>query len=729
MALRMHSLDGGRLYFERETGTQVRLTGPAYASERRRAPAFVQIGLTNRCNLACSFCFRDKSLTSAWTAAELLAWAQRLDALGVLELGFGQGEPLVFPEFPALVRTLARETQLAIHFTTNGLRLDEATLDELDEVYGEQGVGQLRLSWYDDNAPLARARLLARRKVRFGVNLLVTPARLDALAEQIDTLAELGCRDLLLLSYNGPEAALHLDPAHDRRLAAIVLAAHARHAGHALALRLSVCFGARLPEVPQLHLGAANDDCGAGEDFLTIDSQKRALACSFHGGARPVDSPEAAIAIWREARARREHAGLRGCARSPLARVGRAKATPAPLATRTSSSAIAWQAYASNHSSSFTLVGEFSTLAKSAEYVEHIEGLLRRCAAAHAGAREHGTPVPATLAELLGWSPDRSPAAFLVKPEELTFHRPDTILAGGRRVIVHDDSTLRSFELFEHQLLRGHGRVVTTGGYRHDPDLAFGLAPGEALPTLRARLGPSCHEFEVYRGRVYGLVHAHAIDTVARLLREFPRSIASVPGREASLAQVLARPREPLQARKHRIEWAYFASLDPERWHAGIDELRRDTAGLLAARDWPHPFRMPTKLDAYPLLGGTIVRSEGAPFPSALQNLFGVYRSALVDHPRVRLRLSVNHDEGAERPLGGLTPAQVEMLSRPGSLYVAQAYATYVDILPRKPAPTFAQLDAMVGDIRRLNVEVMAEHPLAHAIALIDADLDEQTRT
>ena len=128
MVLRMHALDGGRLYFERESGVQVRLRGPAYASERRRAPAFVQIGLTNRCNMACSFCFRDKSLPSTWTHAELLDWAKRLDALGVLELGFGQGEPLVFPDFPALLRTLARETTLALHFTTNGLALDDAML-------------------------------------------------------------------------------------------------------------------------------------------------------------------------------------------------------------------------------------------------------------------------------------------------------------------------------------------------------------------------------------------------------------------------------------------------------------------------------------------------------------------------------------------------------------------------------------------------------------------------
>lgn len=722
MVLRMHALDGGRLYFERESGVQVRLRGPAYASERRRAPAFVQIGLTNRCNMACSFCFRDKSLASTWTHAELLDWAKQLDALGVLELGFGQGEPLAFPDFPALVRTLARETSLALHFTTNGSRLDEPMIDALEPVYGEHGVGQLRLSHYDDNAPHERVRLLARRRFRFGVNLLVTPARLDELAATIDELVALGCRDLLLLAYNGPDAALHLDPAHDRRLAALVLAAHASH-GATLSLRLSACFGARLPEVPQLHVGSSSDDCGAGDDFLTIDSQKRVLACSFHAHAEPVDSPAAALALWRASRVVREHAGLRGCARSPLTRVRVPSDCDVPR--EPDASAIAWRAYASNHSTTFTLVGEFSSIAKSAQYVEKLEALIQRCAP-RTDERGYDIPRPSTLAELLGWSPERSPHEFLVEPTELHYHSPRTMLAGGRRAIVHDDSTLRTFPLFEHQLLRGHGRVAWKHSrWNSEIELVFGLAPGHALPTLRARLAPSCQEFEILGGRAYGVVREHAIDGVAVILREFMRSIACVSARETSLRQVLGRAREPLQSRKHRIEWCWLPYTSLDHWHARLDELRRDVAGTLAAIDWPHPFRMPAKLDAHSLLGGTIVRSEGTPFPNALQALLG---GRVIDHPRLRLRVQVQHDEESERPLGGLTPAHVEALSRPGSMFVAQPYQTFVDILPRKPGPAFAQLDAILGDIPRLGVEVMPEHPLAHAIALIDADLDEQTQ-
>lgn len=110
MQFRAHPLDGALLYFDRTTGTSVQLEGPAYAGSTRRAPRVVQLGLTNRCNLHCGFCFRDRTLKGAWTSADILAWAKALAELGVLELGFGQGEPLVFPDrFPALVRTLARD--------------------------------------------------------------------------------------------------------------------------------------------------------------------------------------------------------------------------------------------------------------------------------------------------------------------------------------------------------------------------------------------------------------------------------------------------------------------------------------------------------------------------------------------------------------------------------------------------------------------------------------------
>jgi len=709
-SFRMHPLDGARLYFDRASGLHVRLDGPAHAAERRVAPRVVQIGLTNHCNLRCGFCFRDRTLASAWTAPVLLEWARVLARAGVLELGFGQGEPLLFPGFPALVRTLARETALAINFTTNGVRLSAGLLDEFDGA-----LGQLRLSYYEDNEPLTRVRLLADHRARFGVSLLVTPARLATLQATVEALVDAGCGDVLLLSYNGPDPALHLSPDDDRALARSILALHARH-GAALRLGLSVCFGRRLHEVPQLRVPTQDDrDCGAGEDFITLDSEQRLLPCSFHTTAIPLRSPEQALAVWREQRARRSHAGLAGCMR-PRLRLARASGPDPHTGPRVQ----VWQAFAANHSTSYTLVGEFSSATASAEYVAEVEDLVRRCTI----TPDHDRPPPRTLWQALGREGEPPHQAWLESPRDLATWYPDVVLAGGRRVLVHVDSTLQTFRIYAQQLLRRHGRILAEGDL--DFQLVFGVVAGEQVEAFTAAASPRCRSLHVAGSRVYGLVAPHELERLAPILRRFalPRAIAITYSSEETLATALAE-RLPLPARKRRVEWTLLRRLTLDTWRRRFAEFSQDPAAHLAAIGWPHPFRLPDRFDAHALLGHTLLRSEGPPFPGALQAWLDVRGLQVVPRPELRLRFRTSEgSEGPARPLGGLTDAQVAALSLPGGRRQINAYSSVVDLIPRRPGAALPQLDRIFGALRHVGVDILPARPLADAIAQIEEDLD-----
>jgi MoaA/NifB/PqqE/SkfB family radical SAM enzyme len=713
-SFRLHPLDGARLYFDRSTGLHVRLDGPTYADERRRAPRVVQIGLTNHCNLRCGFCFRDRTLRSAWTAPALLEWAQVLARAGVLELGFGQGEPLLFPGFPALVRTIARETELAVNFTTNGLRLGAGLLDEFDGAFG-----QLRLSYYEDNDPLARVRLLARQRARFGVNLLVTPAALATLQDTLEALHDAGCDNVLLLSYNGPDAALQLSPRDDRALARIILEMHARHAA-TLTLGLSVCFGRRLSEVPQLRVPTlGGDDCGAGEDFITIDSEQRLLPCSFHTAATPLRSPAHALAVWHEQRARRMHAGLEGCMRPRLRVAREPHAGPAPLPR-----VQVWQAFAANHSTSYTLVGEFPTAAGSAAYVAEMEALLQRCAA----PPEPPRPAPETLWQALGREGEPADHAWTASPRDLANWSPDALLAGGRRVLVHCDSTLQTFRIYAHQLLRFHGRILAEGDL--DFQLAFGIVAGEQAALVERDVGRLCTALHVAGPRIYGLVACHELRRLAPIFRRFelPRAIALTHRSDETLAAALAE-RLPLPSRKRRVEWMLVHGLPADHWRDSFARFTRDPAASLAAIDWPHPFRLPDRIDAHALLGHTLLRSEGAPFPGALQAWLYASTTQLVARPELRLRFVVREgSEQSRRPLGGLTAAHVAALSLPGGSYKINEYSSIVDVIPKRPAAAITQLDRILGELPRVGLDIMPARPLADAIARIEEDLDQATR-
>ncbi len=307
--MRRFPMDGALLLFDRESGTNVLCDGPETAHLRQRAPRVVQFGITNRCNLACGFCSRDLEAASEWTSDDAFRMLADLSESGVLEVAFGGGEPWAFPGFADLVRRLHGETPLAVNFTTNGVALTRARHEAIRGCYG-----QLRLSLYEDNGWEDRVAMLADVGARFGINYLVTPARLRDLETVVLRLAALGCRDILLVSYNGSDAGLHLDADGsrelDRRTRSLACAL-----SRTVTIKLDVCWGERLGGVPRLFDRA---DCGAGRDFVVLTSDRQVAPCSFHHVKIPVRTAADVLEVWRRRRGDLASAShTPGCARTP----------------------------------------------------------------------------------------------------------------------------------------------------------------------------------------------------------------------------------------------------------------------------------------------------------------------------------------------------------------------------------------------------------------------------
>ncbi|MCX4239412.1 radical SAM protein [Paraliomyxa miuraensis] len=312
-SMRRFELDGALLLFDRDTGLCARCDGPETAHLRQRAPRFVQLAITNRCNLACAFCYRDRRANSAWTPESAFELLRDLAEAGVLEVAFGGGEPFAFPGMAELVCRLYEQTPLAVNLTTNGLLL---TTEILRQIAGK--IGQLRLSLYEDNDWPATVARLVEQRTRFGINYLVTPARLPRLEVTVLDLVARGCRDVLLLSYNGHDHALHLGPTQARDLAQRV-----RELSRALrgrcGLKLDVCWGERMETVPRL-LDPA--DCGAGVEFVALTSDRMLRPCSYHHLAFPIESAQDVLRHWSHRRTMLTAARDPGCARLAHAGLG-----------------------------------------------------------------------------------------------------------------------------------------------------------------------------------------------------------------------------------------------------------------------------------------------------------------------------------------------------------------------------------------------------------------------
>lgn len=309
MAFRHFPLDAALLLFDRDSGVNVLIDGPEMADLRQRAPRSVQFAITNKCNLACAFCSRDLDARSGWTADDAFDVLASLAKAGVLEVAFGGGEPFAFRDFEQLVRRLHDETPLAVHATTNGVLLTRSVVRVL-----ARNLGELRLSLYDNNDWRQTLAMLAEEQMRFGVNLLVLPARLPALEALVLEIVALGCRDVLLLSYNGSDSSRHLSPMQVEDFARRVEVLR-RALKRQCRISVSVCWGDRMAVVPRY---LDRKDCGAGRDFLVITSDRRVMPCSFHDRSFPVHTADDILALWKSRAATLAMpAETAGCARLP----------------------------------------------------------------------------------------------------------------------------------------------------------------------------------------------------------------------------------------------------------------------------------------------------------------------------------------------------------------------------------------------------------------------------
>jgi MoaA/NifB/PqqE/SkfB family radical SAM enzyme len=268
----------------------------------------LQVGLTNACNKTCGFCYRPLEAKSLWTYDSLLELARFCDEWGVLEVAFGGGEPTIFPRFAELLREIWETTGICPNFTTNGLRLTPELLRSIRGCYG-----QLQLSVYDEDDTDSIIDLLAREKASFGLNYLMTPARVRTLEADVLAYADRGVKDILFLSYKGTDPALHLSEKECRLFDESVAKLHPMFAG-VMTFKVDVCWAGRLVKTPQL---LNETDCQANIDFLSITSDKRVLSCSFSNEGVPFTKLEELREIYRTMQGQKIAARSPGCARLP----------------------------------------------------------------------------------------------------------------------------------------------------------------------------------------------------------------------------------------------------------------------------------------------------------------------------------------------------------------------------------------------------------------------------
>ncbi len=155
--------------------------------------------LTYRCPLKCPYCSNPLELQRYRQELDTATWQRVLGeaaALGVVQVHFSGGEPLVRQDLPELVKC-ARQLDLYTHLSTGGTLADEAALERLQAA----GLDAVQISLLDaradENDWLAgrtsfdkkRRAVLATKKLQFPVTLNVVLHRHNL--DHLETILEL----------------------------------------------------------------------------------------------------------------------------------------------------------------------------------------------------------------------------------------------------------------------------------------------------------------------------------------------------------------------------------------------------------------------------------------------------------------------------------------------------------------------------------------------------------
>jgi len=135
----------------------------------------------------------------------ILSWLCELDAHGTVGIGFGGGEPTLYPRFAELCIRAAKDTALAVTFTTHGHRLDNQLLGRLEgHIHfvriSMDGVGETYERLRRRSFGVLVERLSAVGRVaRFGINYVVNSDTFPDLDRAIQLATETKASEFLLL--------------------------------------------------------------------------------------------------------------------------------------------------------------------------------------------------------------------------------------------------------------------------------------------------------------------------------------------------------------------------------------------------------------------------------------------------------------------------------------------------------------------------------------------------
>lgn len=196
--------------FDRSTGSNL-LIDEIIPDESHwtSSPRQVSIALTNSCDLNCTHCYASKS-PAVLNPGSIKKWMKELDHSGSHGVGFGGGEPFLYPHIIELCEFGKNETNLAITLTTHGHLLSKSLIRSLQ---GNVNFIRISMDGVNSNYEAIRGRSfesliekikLLSGEIPFGINMVVNHITISDINRVAEVAESYNASELLFL----PEVAV-----------------------------------------------------------------------------------------------------------------------------------------------------------------------------------------------------------------------------------------------------------------------------------------------------------------------------------------------------------------------------------------------------------------------------------------------------------------------------------------------------------------------------------------
>ena len=203
--IKYRSSPSGLHFFNRSTGINILVDEISLPSNTWSiSPRQVSIALTNACDLTCPHCYAPKN-PMVLPFDKLTNWLTELDINGCMGVGFGGGEPTLYPRLIELCNFATKKTNLAITMTTHAHRLSNHLLNKLDGNLhfirvSMDGVGSTYESIRHRSFDALLDRITALKSIaRFGINFVINSKTIGDLDAAVQLAKDLGAYEFLLL--------------------------------------------------------------------------------------------------------------------------------------------------------------------------------------------------------------------------------------------------------------------------------------------------------------------------------------------------------------------------------------------------------------------------------------------------------------------------------------------------------------------------------------------------